>query len=77
LHGCNVAARRRVGRGRNRILLNGPAYVQSFANLVLRPVTAAVTGDYYGTLRSDVRYEGPIVSQVPGGGRFSDWFAQH
>jgi len=77
LHGCNVAAYRQVGRGPNRVLRNGPAYVQSFANLIGRPVTGTTTGDYYGTLLRDVRYEGPVVTGDPGGGDLRDWFRQH
>jgi hypothetical protein len=77
LHGCNVGARRHVGRGAKRILVNGPAYVQNFANTVGRPVSASAIGDYYGTLKLDVRYEGAVVSCVPGGGRVRDWFRQH
>lgn len=73
LHGCNVAKRRLVGRGRNRVLLNGPAYVQSFADLVGRPVTGSTIGDYFGTLQLDTRYEGAVVTGVPGGGTVERW----
>ncbi len=77
LHGCNVGARRRVGRGKDRILVNGPAYVQNFANTVGRPVSASAIGDYFGTLKLDVRYEGAVVSCAPGGASVRDWFKQH
>lgn len=77
LHGCNVGARRKVRRGKNRILLNGPAYVQNFADLLGRPVSATTIGDYYGSLKLDTRFEGPIVSCMPGGGTVREWFKEH
>jgi len=77
LHGCNVGARRHVGRGRKRILVNGPAYVQNFANTIGRPVSASAISDLYGTFKLDVRYEGAVVSCAPGGGTVRSWFEQH
>jgi hypothetical protein len=77
LHGCNVGARRVAGHRKKKILLNGPAYVQNFANVVGRPVSASVISDYYGTVKLDTRYEGAVVNCVPGGGGVQDWFKQH
>ena len=74
LHGCNIAARRRVGRPPKRILVNGAAFVQRFADTVGRPVTATTVPDLYGTIRYDVRFEGPIVCCTPGGGTVKSWF---
>lgn len=76
LHGCSVAARRHVGRGKNRVLVNGAAYIQTFANVVGRPVSSSTRGDYVGSVKLDVRFEGPVVSCVPGGGTIKKWFRQ-
>ena len=43
LHGCSVAARRNVGRGRSRVMANGAAFLQSFAKSIGRPVSATTT----------------------------------
>lgn len=74
LHGCNVGARRVAGHRRNRVLLDGPAYVQNFANVIGRPVSASTVQDHFGTLKLDTRYEGGVVSRIPGGGQVKDWF---
>ena len=75
LHGCNVAADKWTGKGRNRTRINGPAYVQKFADTTGRPTTASTVQDMSGSVRWDVRFEGGVVSCVPGGGRVKDWFA--
>ncbi|MHC5012709.1 MAG: peptidoglycan-binding domain-containing protein [Planctomycetota bacterium] len=74
LHGCSVGGRRRVGKPPNRILVSGPAYVQTFANTVGRPVTASGIGDSFGTTKLDARFDGAIVSKVPGGGTVKSFF---
>jgi hypothetical protein len=77
LHGCNVGAMRYATRRRMRVETDGPAYVQLFADTVGRPVVASTVGDYYGTMYLDTRYNGPVVSCVPGGGETEDWFESH
>lgn len=75
LHGCRVAQRGRPRRG--QAIVDGPGFVQTFANFMARPVSAGSETQYVGNVLLDVRFEGKPITSMPGGCGIEEWFARH
>lgn len=73
LHGCRVGMRGRQKRGQP--VVDGPGFVNAFANTMARPVSAGTETQYVGTNVLDVRFEGSPITAIPAGGTVEQWFA--
>jgi hypothetical protein len=74
LHGCRVGLRGRPRRGQP--VVDGPGFVNAFANTMARPVSAGTETQYVGSAVLDVRFEGSPITAIPAGGTVEQWFAQ-
>ena len=71
LHGCKIGRIRGARKGKPAV--NGPGFVTAFADAVGRPTSAGVDTQFVGNTAIDVRFEGPSITVIPGGGSVESW----